>query len=385
MRPWVKSGLALATNKLLNATISFVVRHLHWRMFGEKGRRGMEDAADSTIERQFATTDRVNCYPGRIRGIFDGKLDIQLHGHIAEEPAFGTDKGNLVIELPGHVIAGADVDIFVGQTFAHHRLDSFGLRNFFRGEPAAIQHVQKISVAAGVQLIGAFELYAAFAEKIDNHPMQNRCAQLRFDVVANHRQIFIGEAFGPDRIAGDEDRDVVDETKSGLERATGVEAGRLFGADRKIIDHEFRAGVFQFVDDLFASGFFFQWQECAQRILIAHVRGKPVEHAAHVHDCASEFDFLAEDLCAIGRREYGFADIKTDFAPIDIERGNDFNVIRPIRADLAMHQPSPRAVGRRAVIKIDSLDERAGAITNSNNGDSYFSHANDKNWAALIK
>ncbi len=202
------SAIAFASDKLLDAAISFVVRHLHGRMFGEKGGRGMKDAADPTIERQFATTDRVNRYASRVGRIFDGKLDIQLHGHIAEESAFGTDKGNLVIELPRHVIAGADVDIFVGQTFAHHRLDSFGLRNFFRGEPAAIQHVQKISVAASVQLIGAFELYAAFAEKIDNHPMQNRCAQLRFDVVANHRQIFIGEAFGPYRIAGDEDRDV---------------------------------------------------------------------------------------------------------------------------------------------------------------------------------
>jgi hypothetical protein len=105
------------------------------------------------------------------------------------------------------------------------------------------------------------------------------------------------------------------------------------------------------------------------------VRGKSVEHAAHVHDCASEFEFLAEDLCAIGRREYGFADIKTDFAPIDIERGNDFNVIRPIRADLAMHQPGARPVGRGAVIKIYSLDKRAGTITNSNDGNSYFSHA----------
>src|SRR5438046_8537978 len=107
------SAIALATNKLLNATISFVVRHLHGRMFGEKGGRGMEDAADSAIERQFATTDRVNRYASRVGRIFDGKLDIQLHGDIAEESAFSTDKGNLVIELTRLVIAGDDVDIFV--------------------------------------------------------------------------------------------------------------------------------------------------------------------------------------------------------------------------------------------------------------------------------
>jgi hypothetical protein len=39
-----------------------------------------------------------------------------------------------------------------------------------------------------------------------------------------------------------------------------------------------------------------------------------------------------------------------------------------------VHQPGASAIGGRAVIKIDSLDKRAGAVANPDDGDSYFSH-----------
>src|SRR2546430_14264509 len=57
-------------------------------------------------------------------------------------------------------------------------------------------------------------------------------------------------------------------------------------------------------------------------------------------------------------------------APINIKGGNDFNVARAIRADLAVHQPYAGAVGGEAVIKIYPLDKRAGAVSNPDNGDS---------------
>jgi hypothetical protein len=39
-----------------------------------------------------------------------------------------------------------------------------------------------------------------------------------------------------------------------------------------------------------------------------------------------------------------------------------------------VHQSDASAVGGGAVIKIDSLDKRAGAVSNAYDGDSYFSH-----------
>jgi hypothetical protein len=39
-----------------------------------------------------------------------------------------------------------------------------------------------------------------------------------------------------------------------------------------------------------------------------------------------------------------------------------------------MHQTDPVAIGNRALIKVDSLNQRAGAISNSNDGDPDLSH-----------
>ena len=105
------------------------------------------------------------------------------------------------------------------------------------------------------------------------------------------------------------------------------------------------------------------------------MRGIAVEDTAHLHDRTGKLDLFAEDFCAIGRRENGLADIKTDFAPVDIESGNDFDISRPVSADLPVHQSDPGAIAGRAVIKIYSLDERTGTVPNPDEGDSYFSHA----------
>src|SRR5438128_404342 len=204
--------------------------------------------------------------------------------------------------------------------------------------------------------------------------MQDSGPHLRLNIVADEGQVFISKTFGPDRVARDENRYVVNKTEPGFQRATGVEAGRLFGADREIIDHQFSGGVLQFGNDLFAGGFFFQRQECAQRILIAHMRRVAVENAPHPYDCATELDLFTKDFCAIRRRKNCLADVKTDLTPVNVKSSNDFDIARPVRADLAVHQPDAGAVGGGAVIKIDSLDKRAGAVSNAYDGDSYFSH-----------
>ena len=266
------------------------------------------------------------------------------------------------------------MNILVCQALTGHRLHRFGFRGFLRRESRAIQHVQKIGVAAGIQLIRAHKFHPALAKKIHQRPVHDGGAHLRLNIVTDKGQIFIGETLRPCRIARDEYRDVVDKTQACFERTTGIEAGGLFGADWKIIDHQFRGGVFQLGNDLFAGGFFLQWKKCAERILIVHVRGVAVQNAAHFYNGAGELDLFTEHLRTIRRRENGPADISSNLAPINIKGGNDFNVARAIRADLAVHQPYAGAVGGEAVIKIYPLDKRAGAVSNPDNGDSYFSH-----------
>ena len=79
------------------------------------------------------------------------------------------------------------MDIFIGEPFANDRLDCFGFGDFLGNEPAAIQHVQKIGVAAGIELVSPLHFNAALAEKVDNRAMENSRAHLRFDVVADDR------------------------------------------------------------------------------------------------------------------------------------------------------------------------------------------------------
>src|SRR4051794_20272064 len=156
--------------------------------------------------------------------------------------------------------------------------------------------------------------------------MHDRRAYLRLNVVSDNRQIFVGESFRPGGIARDKDRDVIDKTESSFQGATGVKSGGLLGTDGKIIDHEFRRGIFQLADNVFASGFLLEWKECAQRVLILHVRWIAIQNAAHFYDRTSELDLFTEDLCAIGRRKNSPADVKADLAAVDIESRYDFNI-----------------------------------------------------------
>lgn len=104
------------------------------------------------------------------------------------------------------------------------------------------------------------------------------------------------------------------------------------------------------------------------------MRSKAIENAAHFYDRSRQADLFAENFSAIGGREDGLANVKTNLAAVDIKGGHDFNVTRPIRTDLAMHEADAVSIGNGAPIKVDSLNQRAGTISNSNNGDPDLSH-----------
>src|SRR2546423_13862447 len=106
-------AVTLAADELFDAAVGFVVGHLDGRMLGEKRGGRIEDAADPAIEREFAAADGVDSNAGGVRRIFDRKLDVDLHRHVAEETAFDPNEGEFVVELPRNVIARADVNVFV--------------------------------------------------------------------------------------------------------------------------------------------------------------------------------------------------------------------------------------------------------------------------------
>ena len=109
-------------------------------------------------------------------------------GTSPEELTFHANEADLVVFLPWNVVTGANVDLTIGQSDPRHRLDRFGLGFLLGCQSVAVEHVQKISVSAGVELISAFQFDAAFLEQIHQGTMGNRGAQLRLDVIPDDRQ-----------------------------------------------------------------------------------------------------------------------------------------------------------------------------------------------------
>ena len=131
--------------------------------------------------------------------------------------------------------------------------------------------------------------------------MNNGRAHLRFDVISDNRQIFIGETLGPNWVTRDENGYVVDKGKARFQRAPRVKTRRCLRTYRQVINENLCAGVFQLRNDLFVRRFFFQRKECSKRVLVAHVRRVAVENTPHFYDCPGQINFLTEDFCAIWR------------------------------------------------------------------------------------
>ena len=87
--------------------------------------------------------------------------------------------------------------------------------------------------------------------------MDDRRPDLGLDVVADDRQPGLLEALVPVVLAGDEDRQAVDEADAGLQRLLDVPLGRLLGADRQVADQHVGLGLLEDADDVggFARGF----------------------------------------------------------------------------------------------------------------------------------
>ena len=76
--------------------------------------------------------------------------------------------------------------MFVGvEPVLGDRLHGLGLADLLRRQPGALEHVEEVGVAAGVELVGAVELDAALREQVGQHAVDDGRAELRLDVVAD--------------------------------------------------------------------------------------------------------------------------------------------------------------------------------------------------------
>src|SRR5207245_6836323 len=106
-----KSTFAIAANELLNAAVRFVIGHLHRRTFRKIRGGRVKCTTDPAVERQFATTNRVDDDASRIGRVLDRKFEVELHRDIAKDAAFNANETDLIIALPWDVIARADMNV----------------------------------------------------------------------------------------------------------------------------------------------------------------------------------------------------------------------------------------------------------------------------------
>ena len=66
-----------------------------------------------------------------------------------------------------------------------HRLR---LRNLFGCEPLALKHVVEVRVSTKVQLVRAVQSNPAILKQPCQHAVDNRCADLRLDVIPDDRK-----------------------------------------------------------------------------------------------------------------------------------------------------------------------------------------------------
>ena len=102
--------------------------------------------------------------PAELGEILYGKPKLNIHGYIAEEFAFHPNKTDFIIFLPRHIITGANMDIAVEQPLGGNGLNGFRFGFFLRGQAMSAEHIEKISVASRIELVGPFQLDTTLLE-----------------------------------------------------------------------------------------------------------------------------------------------------------------------------------------------------------------------------
>ena len=194
-------------------------------------------------------------------------------------------------------------------------------------------------------------------------------AELRLDVVTDDRNAALLKAPGELRIAGDEDGNAVDQGDARLERALSVEACRLLGAHREVVEQNLRTGLAEREHDVLVGRLpLVGGQKRARFRVLPHVFRDAVENAAHPNRHARLTEIRAEDFRAVGGHEDRLGDILADLSRIDVERGDHLDVLGPIAADLPVHQPDG-VFGRLPPVILEPLNQRAGAVSDPYNRD----------------
>ena len=315
----------------------------------------------TVIQRQARAADGIDDHASAVGRIPHLELQLEIERHVAERASLQADVGPLAIGQPRHVVAGADVDVLGRQLLLQLAGDAGGLRDLLRFEPTAFEHVEKIGVAADVELTGPLQPNAAVAEEPRQDAVHDRRANLTLDVIADDRQAVLLEAAPPGSFTGDEYRDAVDDRAAGGERLLHVKAGGLLAADRQVVDEHVSLRLAEDTGDVYrrlrrlVDDFRQVLADAVQGVAAAdaNARGRHVGKADRV----------------VGLGENGFCEVVADLAAVDVEGGDELEIAHVVAAKVDVHQAGHERLWRGVVVLVDALDQGRGAVADTDESD----------------
>ena len=120
------------------------------------------------------------------------------------------------------------MDIVVDQPLGGNGLNGFRFGFFLRGQAMSVEHIEKISVASGIELVGPFQLDTTLLEQVGQDAVGNGRPNLGLDVITDNRNILCLKTLGPYGVAGDKYWYIVDKCNIGFQRAIRIKSGSFF-------------------------------------------------------------------------------------------------------------------------------------------------------------
>ena len=169
------------------------------------------------------------------------------------------------------------------------------------------------------------------------------------------------EALVPVVLAGDEDRQAVDEADAGGKRLLDVPLGRLLGADRQVADEDVGLGVLEDPDDV--GGLARGLGDLLLQVLAEAVVG----HAAV--DLDPELRDVGELIRVVLAGEDRLGEVLADLVGVDVEGGGELDVADVVAAEVHVHEARDLLGGIGVLVVLDALHERARAVADADDRD----------------
>ncbi len=292
--------------------------------------RRQHRAGQVPVERDLRRAHGIDDDARGIRRIPDLKLVLKVQRHVAERGAFKTHERELAVIQPRHVIGRADMHIVCIHVVRHDGRDGAGLGDLLGFQTGALQHVHEVHVAADIELVRAVETHATVLEQAGEHTVGDRRADLGLDVVADDRHARVAELLRPFGIGGDEHRQAVDESASGIHRGLRVGLVGLLGTDRQVRDQHVDLLVAQHLRHIDRLGV--RFLDHLTVVFAQTVVGRPAQHLD------AEIRHIRELDRIVLRSADRLRQILADLERVDVERRDEFDVAHAVSAEVVMHQ-----------------------------------------------